>query len=116
MPYGEPDPQDPTVLIGVELPVNEDTDVEMAYVFAEEFARLGFSEAQVLDLFHQPYYAGAYRALGTLGEPRIREVVRETMGVWGQSRQVVEDAPQTSRDWDVGLDALQPRGAWGHER
>jgi hypothetical protein len=113
MPYDDPDPEDPAVLIGVELPVDEDTDVEMAYVFAEEFARLGFSEKRLLDLFREPYYAGAYRALGTLGEEKVRGIVRETVGVWGQFRQVIEDAPETRPQWDVGLDSLQPGGAVG---
>jgi hypothetical protein len=116
MPYDDPSPEDPTVLVGVELPVSEGTDIEMAYVFAEEFARLGFSEQQVLALFREPYYAGAYRALETLGENTIREIVRETLGVWGQFRQVVEDAPETHPEWDVSLDSLQLSPALDRER
>jgi len=116
MPYDEPDPQDPTVLIGVELPVSEEADVEMAYVFAEEFARLGYSESELMAMFREPHYAGAYRALGTLGERKILEVVRETVGVWGRSRQLVEDAPETAPLWDVGLDSLQPRVVLDRER
>ena len=108
MPFDAPDPEDPTLLIGVELPANEAADLEMAYVFAEEFARLGFSEAQLLSLFRQPYYAGAYRTLRALGERKVREIVRETLRVWGQSRQAVEDAWETRPEWDVGLESLRP--------
>ena len=41
MPYDDPDPTDPTLLVGVQLPADPAADLEMAYVFAEEFARMG---------------------------------------------------------------------------
>ena len=41
MPYNEPDPTDPNMLVSVELSATADTTEEMAYVFAEEFARMG---------------------------------------------------------------------------
>jgi hypothetical protein len=92
MPYGEPDPADPNILIGVEAPAGAASDLEMAYVFAEEFARLGFSEKRLLALFHNPFYAGAYRALGTLGEEKIRGIIGETLEIWGRFHYGVEDA------------------------
>ena len=94
MPYADPDPTDPTILIGVEAPADEDSEVEMAYAFAEEFARMGFSRSRLLSLFHQPYYAGAYRALRHLGEARVEAIVEETLAVWGNLRSVVCDAPE----------------------
>ena len=93
MPYHDPDPTDPSVLIGVEAPATPESDLEMAYVFAEEFARLGFSEERLLALFQDPFYAGANRALGTLGEERIRTVIAETLSIWGRLRHDVQDAP-----------------------
>ena len=107
MPYDDPDWTDPTILIGVEAPANEDSDAEMAYVFAEEFARMGFSEQRLLALFHQPFYAGAYRTLAVLGEERIRSIIRETLEIWGRFRPVIEDAPESSPP-DVSLDSLRP--------
>src|SRR3990172_10792566 len=96
MPYDDPDPSDPSILIGVELPADEASETEMAYVFAEEFARMGFSEQRLLALFHQPFYAGAYRTLAVLGEARIRSIIRETLEIWGRFRPVIEDAPESS--------------------
>ncbi len=84
MPYDDPDPQDPMVLVGVALPAGEEEEREMTYVFAEEFARLGYSEPQVLSLFKEPFYAGAHRAFVHLGEPAVAAIVREVVGVWGR--------------------------------
>jgi len=109
MPYDDPDPTDPSMLIGVEVPAAEGSDLEMAYVFAEEFARLGFSERQLLTLFRQPFYAGAHRALGTLGEEKIKSIIREALAVWGNLRFVTQDAPQRE-GLDVPLDSLLSAG------
>ena len=106
MPYDDPDPSDPNMLVGVEVPAEEGTDLEMAYVFAEEFARLGFSEQRLLALFHHPFYAGANRALRNLGEEKIRSIIQETLAVWGRFQVQVEDAPESKR-WDVSLDSLR---------
>ena len=50
MPYGDPDPSDPSVLVGVEVPADAGAMREMAWVFAEEFAGLAL----------QPVVAGAF--------------------------------------------------------
>ena len=92
MPFDDPDPTDPTVLIGVEVPGQETSDLEMAYAFAGEFAQLGFSADRLMALFRQPHYAGAYRALQTLGEERIKEIVEEAAAAWGGFRVVFKDA------------------------
>ncbi len=109
MPYDDPDPTDPSMLIGVEVPATEGSDLEMAYVYAEEFARLGFSEQQLLSLFRQPFYAGAHRALGTLGEQKVKSIIREAIEVWGNFRFVVQDAPK-QEELDVPLDSLRSAG------
>jgi len=83
MPYGEPDPTDPTVLVGVALPAGPEALTDMAYVFAEEFARLGFDEARLLRVFRNPFYAGPHRAYCVLGEAAIRAIVAECVRVWG---------------------------------
>ena len=71
------EPDDPTELVGVRLPVDPDAAAlaEMAQVVAEEYALLGWSRAQVIRLFENPRFAvphGAYRALGA---ERIGEIV-----------------------------------------
>jgi hypothetical protein len=86
MPYDEPDATDPMLLVGVELLADAGASLETARVFAEEFARMGFGEESLLDLFRNPFYAGAHQAYLALGEAKVREVVRENVGVWGSIR------------------------------
>jgi hypothetical protein len=86
MPYGEPDPTDPHVLVGVALPADPAAVRDMAWVFAEEFARLGFSGPRILRLFRAPFYAGAHQALRALGEPEISAIIEECVSVWGRQR------------------------------
>ncbi|MBI4245569.1 MAG: hypothetical protein HY614_00125 [Candidatus Rokubacteria bacterium] len=86
MPYGEPDPTDPTVLVGVELPAAREATRDMAWVFAEEFARMGFAAPRILTLFRSPFYAGAHAALRQLGEPEVTAIVTECVSVWGRHR------------------------------
>ena len=62
MPYNDPDPTDPNMLIGVMLPADAAATTEMAYVFAEEFARMGHDGPQILRMFQNPFYAGAHGA------------------------------------------------------
>lgn len=93
MPYDDPDPQDPQELVGVELPGDEGVTRKMAEAFADEFAQLGHTRAQILALFRAPFYAGAYQAWQLLGEDAIARIVDESLSVWGRVRCVVTDAP-----------------------
>ena len=83
MPYRDPDPDDPTMLVGVEVPAGADAVRDMAYVFAEEFARMGMPAARILRFFGNPFYAGAHHAFKVLGEPEIAAIVEECICVWG---------------------------------
>ena len=83
MPYGEPDPTDPSVLVGVALPADREATRDMAWVFAEEFARMGLDAPWILGLFRSPFYAGAHGALQVLGEPEIAAIIEECVGVLG---------------------------------
>lgn len=98
MPYDDPAPTDPNVWVAVGVPGDADSDIEMAYVFAEEFARLGYDAESLLRLFRQPFYAGAHRLWVVLGEERIRAVVRETLAAWGGVRARTRDAAITESD------------------
>jgi hypothetical protein len=93
MPYEDADPQDPMLLVGVELPGSAAQQREMAAVFAEEFARMGFDSERILRLFMSPAYAAAHRAYNDLGEREIRALVREACEVWGRVRIVDREAP-----------------------
>ena len=86
MPYNDPDPSDPNVLVGVELEVDEDAAKDMAYVFAEEFARLGMDKDKLMGIFSNSEYAGAHRAYLQLGENEIETIVDECISVWGSVR------------------------------
>jgi hypothetical protein len=93
MPYDDPDPQDPQELVGVELPGDEAVTREMAEAFADEFAQLGHTRAQIIALFRTPFYAGAHQAWELLGEEAIARIVDESVSVWGRVRCVVTDVP-----------------------
>jgi hypothetical protein len=81
MPYNDPDPTDPNMLVGVELESTADTVENMAYVFAEEFARIGFDKEKILRLFSHPFYAGAHRAWMELGAARVEAIVDECLAI-----------------------------------
>ncbi len=82
MPYGEPDPTDPNVLLGIGVPADMEATRDMVWVFAEEFARMGFGAPRILGLFRSPFYAGAHGALQVLGETEIRAIIGECVGVF----------------------------------
>jgi hypothetical protein len=86
MPYKDPDPTDPNLLVGVMLPANAEATRDMAYVFAEEFARLGYTREQLLWLFKNPFYGGAHGAYRALGENETLSIIDECLGAWGQAR------------------------------
>jgi len=82
MPYNDPDPTDPSVLVGVVLPGDADSMREMAYVFAEEFARMGYTTKEILTIFKNPFYAGAHAAYRALSEESIQGIVDECVDAW----------------------------------
>ncbi len=86
MPYNDPDPTDPNILVGVILPADADAMRDMAYVFAEEFARLGYDRGQLLGLFKTPFYGGAHGAYQQLGETEILSIIDECLNAWGQAK------------------------------
>ena len=91
MPYDDPEVDDPQELIGVELPGDETVTREMAAAFADEFAQLGFTRAQILALYRKAEYAGAHQAWTLLGEEAIGRLVDESLAVWGRFTCVVTD-------------------------
>ena len=91
MPYDDPDATDPQELVGVMLPGGSEEMREMAYAFAEEFARTGHDGPQILRLFQNPFYAGAHGAYSTLGHAATTAIIEECLGVWGRIRLVDQD-------------------------
>ncbi len=92
MPYDDPDPSDPQMLVGVTLPCSAAATREMAETFADEFAQLGLARARILALYREPFYAGAHEAWQHLGDTEIGRIVDESLRVWGRYRFVVRDS------------------------
>jgi hypothetical protein len=97
MPYDSPDPSDPQELVGVVLPAGANDIREMAYVFAEEFARMGHAGPQILRMFQNPFYAGAHGAYRALGHEATAAIIDECANVWGRVRLVDRDAERSER-------------------
>jgi hypothetical protein len=95
MPYDEPDPDDPTVIVGVNLPGDSGSTRELVYALAEEFASLGYGEDWIMHMFGTPFFAGAHRAFLELGEKESRAIVQECVGLWGRVR-FVDRVPVSS--------------------
>jgi len=93
MPYNDPHPTDPNMLVGVVLPADIEATRDMAYVFAEEFARMGYTREQLLWLFKNPFYGGAHGAYKTLGENETLAIVDECLNVWRNIRINTQDVP-----------------------
>jgi hypothetical protein len=98
MPFKDPDPTDPNMLVGVMLPADAEATREMAYVFAEEFARLGYTRELLLWLFKNPFYGGAHGAYRALGENEILSIIDECLNVWGTIRITVQDVQTVQTD------------------
>ena len=92
MPYGDPEPDDPHLLVGVSLPGDEASTREMAAAFADEFAQMGFDREHLLKLFTNPFYSGASAARQLLGDAEITRIVAESLRVYGNRTYVVLDA------------------------
>jgi hypothetical protein len=92
MPYGDPEPDDPQVLVGVGLPADASATREMGAAFADEFAQLGFGRDRILALFRSRFYAGAHAALQVLGEAEVARLVDESLRVYGGRRIAIRDA------------------------
>ncbi|MEX0803454.1 MAG: hypothetical protein WD688_09075 [Candidatus Binatia bacterium] len=98
MPFKDPDPTDPNMLVGVLLPADAEATRDMAYVFAEEFARLGYTREQLLWLFKNPFYGGAHGAYRALGENETLSIIDECLNVWGTIRITVQDVQTVQTD------------------
>lgn len=113
MPFEDPDPTDPNMLVGVVLPADADATRDMAYVFAEEFARFGYTREQLLWLFKNPFYGGAHGAYRGLGEQETLSIIDECIAAWGQAKFSILDfgfsiEEETSADFVSKVDSEKP--------
>jgi hypothetical protein len=110
MPYDDPDPADPQMLVGVTLPGSAAATREMAETFADEFAQLGLDRDRILALYRQPFYAGAHQAWQHLGNEEIARIVDESLRVWGRYRFVVRDSVDDAEEAQTESDLVRPGG------
>jgi len=83
MPKNEIDPEDPLELIGVELPMQSESQLrDMAVCFAEEFVRDGWDEEALMRMFKNPFYQGPYLAWRQKGDEFIRSAIAEAIKMW----------------------------------
>ena len=101
MPYDDPEPDDPHLLVGVNLPGDEASTREMAAAFADEFAQMGFDRERLLQVFASPFYAGAHAACELLGDPEIARIVDESLRAYGGQRFAVKDADEDGDELEV---------------
>jgi len=92
MPYKDPDPSDPNVLVGVMLPAEKETMQDMAYAFAEEFALLGYDSEGLFRVFQNPFYAAAHQAYRAPGEQSFRKIIAVCLAAWGVIRFTISDS------------------------
>ena len=78
------EPDDPMGLVGVGIPGGE-PDL-MAECLVEEYVRLGTSDAQLLAIFKNPFFAGAHALYRSRGEERIKTVIERARAQWGRPR------------------------------
>jgi hypothetical protein len=116
MPFRDPDPTDPNMLVGVMLPAETEATRDMAYVFAEEFARLGYSREQLLWLFKNPFYGGAHGAYRALGENETLSIIDECLNVWGSIRISVQDVQTVQTDQTPSSILPRDAGEEGNRR
>ena len=109
MPLKDPDPTDPNMLVGVVLPADAEATRDMAYVFAEEFARLGYTRDQLLWLFKNPFYGGAHGAYRALGENETLAIIDECLNAWGQARFSILDFGFSIEEGDSEISGPQSK-------
>jgi hypothetical protein len=108
MPKDEFDFEDPLELNGVAFFTEEDTSVEMAECFTEEFMRMGYNHKQVLALFRNPHYVGPNMVLQNKGEAFVKEIIRDVFARWGKTIEwpVVASPPVGAQS--IALRDLEP--------
>jgi hypothetical protein len=77
------EPEDPMLLQA--QPVNGDPDV-MLECLIEEFARLGYDEAEIKRLFDQPFFQATYGLKGHYGEKELARRIQCTLARSGVMR------------------------------
>lgn len=73
---------DPYELVGVRYPVADgaDADGELARIFVEEYALIGWSPARIRELFASPTFAGAHDLVRRRGQRVVEDAIATVFG------------------------------------
>jgi len=84
MPKDAFEQEDPFALVGMVLPGEPDAETLalMGRCFIEELVRMGWSEAQILALFRDPFYRGPHAVYRTRGEACVRQLIAQVYAEW----------------------------------
>ena len=85
------EPEDPMNLHGIE--VEGDPEI-MLCMLVEEYARMGYGHAELLNLCRQPFYVGLHGLLQLYGEEELSRRVRGILSQCGVFRVVTSEAVQ----------------------
>ena len=87
------------MLVGVVLPADAEAMRDMAYVFAEEFARHGLTaESRSSGCSRIPSTAAHMARIERSGETEILAIIDECLAVWGRIRVPFKTFNQFKRD------------------
>jgi len=81
---------DPYELVGVRFPVPEgvDADAELARIFVEEYAVIGWSPQRIRELFAAPLFAGAHDLVRRRGQGIVDDAIATVFGESSEGRTV----------------------------
>lgn len=69
-------------LMGMSVPAPADAELTaMARCFAEEFMRMGWTDAEIMEVFRNPFYRGPHLFCQNRGEQALRELVTDVRQV-----------------------------------
>ena len=107
------EPDDPMELIGIGVP-DGDPDL-VARCLVEEFVRLGVSDARLMTLFRNPFFAGAHALYRLRGEAYVEALIAEVRRQWGYPRYTVvhPSAPEIAAPSAGSAGATDPGGRPG---
>jgi len=73
---------DPYELVGVRFPAPEgiDADRELARIFVEEYALIGWSPTRIRELFASPVFAGAHDLVRRRGQGLVEDAIVTVFG------------------------------------
>ena len=66
---------DPMEIIGMDMGASEETMIEMARVFIDEYMRMGYPDAAVMRIFRDPFYRAPHSVLHGKGEAFVAEMI-----------------------------------------